>query len=202
VLFAQLFTDLDDVILAFAMLVLMVLAACAVASAVVAAAVATLYAPLPPVRRVHQHWEPIPSDTPLWHQQWAALRTTEQDTSGAVVTATATAAAAAVKAPLVLQPLPVSQRQLLFWTTRTPLYLRQLERNSVREADAEQERREKEFFEKSLAIWSDKHLVFTDNRVFTVDNSKQRTQLVKNYLQRRYLLDGIYDTTCYNRDAR
>jgi hypothetical protein len=68
----------------------------------------------------------------------------------------------------------------------------------VWEADAERERRQKALFEEILVIWSDDH---HESEAYRHVCSLKRVQLVKNYLQRSNLVDGMRDETCYHQSV-
>jgi hypothetical protein len=57
---------------------------------------------------------------------------------------------------------------------------------------------EKELLERLLIVFCDYVLPVPGAHAHVFDHSMHRTRLIKNYLQRRNLLEGLFDETCRN----
>jgi hypothetical protein len=126
-----------------------------------------------------------------------------------LIVSAAFAAAPAATAPLPQAPLAPLPPVRSVHYHRAPLPAlapsqhQQLVSSTAMEADELQESVCKLLLEDMMVIWSDKHFVLSDTNTLIIDYSQHRTQVIKNYMQRRNLLSGIKShDTCSIRDAQ
>ena len=72
----------------------------------------------------------------------------------------------------------------------------------TRKQQLHEEHLEKQSLKKLLMIWCDKQYVWADSSSLVVDNGLKRIQLIKHYLQRCDLLNGMSHDTCVNWDLQ